>query len=652
MVACVERCARSSLVVLVALGSIAASALSGCSQPSAECEGRGDASTGLMAGTAGSPPKQRAYAAVSCDSQEIGSRISALRLAEADAKALQDGLHDLTTRALDEVTAGDIKSSRLPLSAAHEQMFATAAAAERAAGLTPLRAWAANPWAPLDPLESSVETSTGTLSASVMRGERRALALNLRSVSADARRVRIEVAIPGVDSGDLQIFRVNWTGNDKSNWAAAELEPLGDARNERETTLLAGVTQQLWIQAKPGAESQPGRFAGSVTLTADDGAATEIHIPLELEVFRVQFPQRPALHFGGWDYIDGLDYGYAVTQTNTADLLQHLQARYVDTPWAHQDVMHWHNIAADGTFVGTPDVTALERWISQWPDARRFRVYLNVRDEIAGIPANDDRFAPAVRAWAAAWAQAIRQLGRSEADFDLLLVDEPNTPEQARTTAAWARPIRESGASFKIWTDPFWSRPSQVPQDLIDAADTIALNLSLAEAAGSAYWQWARQMAARGKTIELYACDGPVRRLDPYAYYRLTAWRAFFADASAVSFWAFSDTGGSASDNEFAADDYSYSPLFIGTSIVRSGKHMEAAVQGVQDAQYLRMLAEVEAAHPSESVRAQARELLKQADEFLRKAPRSSNSQWRMQGDTSQIDRQTRRIGEFLDSAL
>ena len=129
MFACVARCARSCFVVLT---FIATGALSGCSQPTTECEGRGNAFTGVVAATAGSLPEQRAYAAVSCDSQEIGSRISALRLAEADAKALQDGLHDLTTRALDEVTTGEIASSRLPLSPAHEQMFATAAAAESA----------------------------------------------------------------------------------------------------------------------------------------------------------------------------------------------------------------------------------------------------------------------------------------------------------------------------------------------------------------------------------------------------------------------------------------------------------------------------------------------------------------------------------------
>ena len=444
---------------------------------------------------------------------------------------------------------------------------------------------------------------------------------------------------------------MNWTGNDQSNWAASKLEPLGDARTTRETTLLAGVTQQIWIQAQPGAESQPGRFAGTVTLTDDDGAA-QIRIPLDLEVFRAQFPQRPALHFGGWDYIDGLDYGYAVTEPT--------RPNYCSTCRRAMSTRRGR-IRTSCTGTTSPRTArSSERstsllWSAGSHNGRTrdaSALYLNVKDEIAGIPTSDERFAPAVRAWAAAWAQAVRQLGRSEADFDLLLVDEPSKPEQARTTALWARPIRESGAAFRIWTDPFWSRPSQVPQELIDAADTIALNLSLAEAAGPAYWQWAKQLAARGKTIELYACDGPVRRLDPYAYYRLAVWRAFFADATAVLFWAFSDTGGSASDNEFAAEDYSYSPLFIGTSVVRSGKHMEAAVQGIQDAQYLRMLAEVAATHPSESARSQATDLLKQADEFLRRSPRSSNSQWRTQGDTSEIDRQAQRIGEFLDSVL
>jgi hypothetical protein len=639
----------------IALGTVGIAALTGCAKPVAECEGRGGPSavTALTASmTTASRAQHRASAAISCDNDEISGRISALAISQQDATTLQNALQSFAKLAVEDVTSTEVSSSRLPLSAAHQQMYATAASAERASGLPLLRAWTTDPWAPLDPLELPADNSSGALAVTAMRGEGRAVALNLRSVSADTRNVSIEVALPGFDAADVEIFSVNWTGNDQSNWAAAELESLGDASGVRAMTLLAGVTQQVWIRVHPQTEAQPGRFSGHVLVSAADDVATQLRIPLEVAVLRARFPQRPTLHFGGWDYIDGADYGYAVTETNSSQLLQQLQRRHVDAPWAHQDVMHWQNISAsDGTLVGALDTTAMARWIAQWPDARRFRVYLNVGDEgIAGIPTGDSRFEPAVREWAAAWARAIRQLGRSEADFDLLLVDEPRTAEQALTTELWARPIRESGTAFRIWTDPYWSSPSMVPRNLIDAADTIAINLLLAEKAGSDYWKWAARLAEQGKTIEIYACDGPVRRIDPYAYYRLTAWRAYFAGASAISFWSFSDTGGSASDNEFAAEDHSYSPLFIGTSMVRTGKHMEAAAEGIQDAEYLHMLARAASGHPSAAVRARASELQQQANEFVRSAPRSSNAQWRAQRDTAPMEAQRQAIGEFLDS--
>jgi hypothetical protein len=490
--------------------------------------------------------------------------------------------------------------------------------------------------------------ATGAPSVVLMRGERGAIALNVRNASAVPRTVQIQIQLAGTPANALQIYRANWTGNDASNWAAAELELLGDASSARQTTLLPGITQQIWMQIHPDFSAAAGRLVGRISLNFDAGPPT--HIPLSVRVLENQLPARPSLHFAGWDYIDGFDYGYAVTQANTPQLLQHLQARYVDTPWAHRDVMNWDNMAADGTLVGTPDVTALRRWIEQWPDARRFRVYLNVADEIAGIAITDDRFAPAVSAWAGAWSAAIRQLGKSDADFDLLLVDEPREASQVRTTALWARAIRQSGAAFRIWTDPYWPQPSMIPHELIDAADTFAINLSWAESSGDAYWKWARHLAARDKTIELYACDGPARRLDPHTYFRLTAWRAFFAGATAVSFWSFSDTGGGSSDNEFAAPGSNYSPLFISASSVRTGKHMEAAVQGIQDAEYLRMLADVAAAHPHDAAGLRAAELLRQAADLVHSSSRSSNAQWRMQGSTLEIEKQLRRIGKFLDA--
>ena len=250
--------------------------------------------------------------------------------------------------------------------------------------------------------------------------------------------------------------------------------------------------------------------------------------------------------------------------------------------------------------------------------------------------------------WARGWAEEIRRLGRSASDFDLLVVDEPRTPQQVHMTVASAQAIAASGAGFRIWTDPVWSDPSSASQELIDAADTISISLHAAEQGGRAYWDWARGLSRQGKRIELYACNGPSRRLDPYAYYRLISWRAFAVGARGVTFWSFADTR--TADSEFAAVATNYSPLFITPDRVRSGKHMEAAVEGLQDIEYLVMLRQVAATSAHDDVRERASELLDGAVSAVLGPIRSSNAQWSAQVENSAADLQRRQIGEFLDS--
>jgi len=615
------------------LGLLNLLALGGCLGAGEQrCDGRGGPPTDSGTAAWSSHAQQRAGAAIDCDAYEITGRIAAYGPTQAEINSLQDRTRVGAQGALDAIRSGAVESSRLPLSSAHQEMFAAAAAAERASGSKPLLAWATDPWVALDPLERPAPADQpGELSAVLMRGERRALALNVRNTSAAARTLQVRVLLSNLPGKAVQIYRVNWTGNDKSDWAAAELELLGDASALRETRLLPGITQQIWLQIRPDSSAEPGRYDGSVELTSDDGEAVEL--ALNVTVFRLQFPQQPSMHFGGWDYADGT--GYAVTPRNRAAVVRHLQGRFVDTPWAQRQVIQ--------------DPGALRNWISQWTRARRFRVFVNVGHDIAGVDVADAHFAQTVATWARAWAVEIRRLGKSPDQFDLLLLDEPGTAEQADVTAAWARAIRDAGAGFHIWVDPVWKDPLTTPQTVIDAADTIAINLTLAENAG-AYWEWARRLAREGKTIELYATAGPARRMDPYGYYRLAAWRAFCAGATALSFWSFADTGGARSDNEFAAAKVNYSPLFIDDESVRPGKHMEAAVEGIEDAEYLQMLKTVAATHESPDVRRRAAELLDQVSDFVASSPPSSDSLWKMRLASSQAEQQRIAIGQFLDA--
>lgn len=128
--------------------------------------------------------------------------------------------------------------------------------------------------------------------------------------------------------------------------------------------------------------------------------------------------------------------------------------------------------------------------------------------------------------------------------------------------------------------------------------------------------------------------------------------------ATAVSFWSFTDTGGTRSDNEFANYDIDYSPLFISDEVVRPGKQMEAAAEGIQDSQYLEMLKQVAATHAVDAKRQKAQLLLDELARFVYRSPQSSNAQWRPKStniewrghEAKRADDYRIQIGEFLDS--
>lgn len=319
--------------------------------------------------------------------------------------------------------------------------------------------------------------------------------------------------------------------------------------------------------------------------------------------------------------------------------------------------MPWTEIGPDGNFVRALDARPLEKWLSEWSHARRFRLLLNPKTGIAGIAEDDDRFAYAVGVWARAWAAEIRRLGRSPEEFDLSIKDEPRDAEAARIIERWSAAIRASGAGFRLWTDPIWENAYAIPQSLVGSVDSVAINLSFAERPSTRYWEWMRLLAAKGKTVEIYACDGPARRLDPYVYYRLAAWRATFAGATTLSFWSLTFTGESYSDNEFAAgidsmQPLSYSPFFINRDTIRPGKHLEAIAQGFQDSEYLRMITHTALTHADPTTRSEALALVADARGFIAAAPRSSGAEWRLQNESTEADRIRTKIGRLLDRAL
>ena len=98
------------------------------------------------------------------------------------------------------------------------------------------------------------------------------------------------------------------------------------------------------------------------------------------------------------------------------------------------------------------------------------------------------------------------------------------------------------------------------------------------------------QYSTGSKKLQIYACEGWTKLLDPYFYYRMQPWLCWAYNATGSHFWSFTDNGSVSSWNEYAANKVPCTPFYIDDYSVTSGKHMEAAREGVQDYEYFVML--------------------------------------------------------------
>jgi hypothetical protein len=237
-----------------------------------------------------------------------------------------------------------------------------------------------------------------------------------------------------------------------------------------------------------------------------------------------------------------------------------------------------------------PDTGNFDRWLQRWPNARRYMVFLDAKDQLGPISTNSAAFPSAVETWLQFWVKRAAARGVKSEQLHLLLVDEPHDAAAVARIVPWARAIRSAGTGVRVWEDPTFQPPQLIPPDLVNAVDGICVNRKLGLLIGASYWQMVRELRGPSRSVEIYTAVGPTRTMDPYSYYRLQAWQSFAIDGIGSAFWAFADNGGASSWNELTAKETSFTPLFLGPDSVTSGKHMEALVESAHDFEVLSLL--------------------------------------------------------------
>ena len=518
----------------------------------------------------------------------------------------------------------------LPLNDLHARIFKAQAALWRTQGCAPLTVWAANPWDPLDLLAPPPRGMTNTtLNVALMKNEFRAAAFNL--ANAGAHESDVQLRITGLPGGEnppwITVHEVAWTDTKSGKPVAAALPEAKRESADYRITIPAGLTRQVWLTLHP-LSVPPGIHRGTVVV---HGTAVEQKLPLEVKIYPLRFPDTPTLHVGGWDYTD-TDAHYEITPLNRDILIAHLRAHFVDSPWATSAVL-----PADG------DTTKFDRWLARWPKARQYYVFASVRDKFGGAALGTPEFAQKVGDWIKFWAGHAAKRGLQPQQFVMHLVDEPHEARQDEIILAWAKAIRAANTGVKIFTDPTHANPATANQAMMAACDILCPNRPMFLNGGPAFRDFYDQRRAAGTELAFYSCSGPVRLLDPYAYHRLQAWTCWQQGALSSSFWAFGDSGGGSSWNEYAQRrSASYTPLFLDASGVTAGKHMEAIRESVEDFEYLVMLRDRVAAAEKTGQKSpaldRARHLLATAADRVLNAPDAVKLSWSAPKDRSLAD--------------
>ena len=503
-------------------------------------------------------------------------------------EAINADLDDVTRATADLPTHyGNDFRAVLPLNGLHARVFQARARLWQAEGLQPFAAWVSGLWDPLSHMAEPPHDAKAALRVDLMKNEYRAAAFNVSNATQDDAVFTLQVQglAGGVNPPYVAVHEVAWTDTNEGRPVAAAL-PLAERKDDAYLIRVpSGLTRQVWLTFHPK-DIDAGDHQGKIEL---EKQGTRIEVPVTLRIYPLTFPERPALHFGGWDYTD-LEAMYGVTPRNRAALVAHLKEHFVDSPSGMGQTMPFGKYDDAGHMSAPPDTSHFDAWFQLWEGARQYGVFLAVGNQQASFPMGSPEFEAAVKAWAAFWAGYVQEKGLKPEQIAVLLVDEPRSLEQDAVILDWAKAIRAADSGLRIWEDPIYKDMSKANQETIRACHVLCPNRQIFLSADQEYRDYFVRQRESGTTLEFYSCSGPVRSLDPYSYHRLQAWTCWEYGATASHFWAFGDTGKASSWNEYGMAGSSYTPLFLDDTSVTAGKHLEACREGIEDYEYLLML--------------------------------------------------------------
>lgn len=521
------------------------------------------------------------------------------RRLERDLEAVRDTIGELQNRQTIEKRLNAIKKeiqtvtdtipkdfkTIFPINNLHQRIFETQASIWSAKGFNLITLWQKNRWDMVAPSEL-INTAAPRVVVKMMQDEERNAAFNVTNTGNKLVQLKLRITgLPGgTDPNWIKVHNGVFTDSAEGTPVMAALPRVEKGAGGYMLELLPGITQQIWLSFYSGG-LEAGEYGGEVIISPG-----EMKVPINLTIYPLSYPKQQRLHLCGWDYTNEKEV-FDVTQENRAALVLQLKTHKVDTPWA-RTVLATGKYDKDANMIRYPDTSNFESWIKLWPSAQNYFVFVAARKTFCGFEMGSPNFNKAVGAWIDFWIKKIGSWGISANRLGILIVDEPHTIEQSEVVIQYAQAIKKMHPEVTIFEDVTWREPWKAPAALFSQSDILCINLaSQWIGATKQFKDFYIAQRNSGRKIWLYSCYGPARQLDPYAYFRLQSWFAWELGALGSCFWAFGDSNGSSSWNEYLARTIgAYTPLFLDSTSVTLGKHMVAIREGVQDYEYLGML--------------------------------------------------------------
>ena len=437
------------------------------------------------------------------------------------------------------------------------------------------------------------KASINSVNAYMMNGEKRGLTLQFTNASDRELAVRLE-------SNGLQadLFQAVFMDSNALRTDAVALVPLSGT-----VKVPAGMTSQFYLRLRP-VGLKAGRHSYPLTFSWDGGLHS---VELALTIAKAEFPAKPQLSTGWWDYLDfgRRESSWLLTRNQLPQALALEQAAGVDTTFCEHGIGNVNHpnqltLTPEGDLSEPLDFTAFDSWVAQWPDARNYVVYmaLNPNSKFGDAAPGTPRFRRAVADWARQWEAHLLKSGPSPEHVVFQMLDEPHDDATWGATREWVKAVREGSRRLTLFTNPYASYPDIAVETVADIDILCPLSLLAREGDSTQNAIYARHLAA-GKRLWLYICHCGPFTASPW-YYRRQAWLAFRMGATGSFFWSLGDTAYQLDGwNHYAAKFVYFSPLIVSPNGLTITKHWEAAAEAVADYEYLAILRKLLAAHPN-----------------------------------------------------